>query len=311
MIFITSFSVLFPLFAKIGIGFALRQIGILTERSLRELNNMVFRVLLPVLLFSNLYKTDFSTIESFKLLWFSVILIVTSFSSYMIVIPKLISDNAKRGVLVQGITRSNFIFFGMPLATTLYGGTSVGIASLMVGVVVPLLNMTSVVALEYFRGNRPDYGKILRGILKNPIIIGGALGLVCTITGLRLPQALENLVFEIAGISTPVALIVLGGSVTFSSVHLNRKPLIIGVINRLIILPAIGITISVLAGFRDLELMLLLSFLAAPSAVSSFAMAQQMDGDADLAGQMVVFTTVFSLITLFFWLSGFMAFTNF
>jgi predicted permease len=220
MVFITSFTVLFPLFAKIGIGFALRHIGILTERSLRELNNMVFRVLLPVLLFSNLYKTDFATIESYNLLWFAVVIILITFTGYMMIIPKLISDNAKRGVLVQGITRSNFIFFGMPLATSLYGGTSVGIASLMVGVVVPLLNMTSVVSLEYFRGHRPDYQKILRGIITNPIIIGGALGLACTVTHIRLPEVLERLVFEIAGIATPVALIVLGGSVTFASVRM-------------------------------------------------------------------------------------------
>jgi predicted permease len=45
---------------------------------------------------------------------------------------------------------------------------------------------------------------------------------------------------------------------------------------------------------------------ASPSAVSSYTMAQQMDGDGDLAGQIVVFTTAISLITLFFWISGLM-----
>lgn len=308
MVFITAFSVLFPLFSKIALGFGLRQIKLLSEKTLREMNNIVFRVFLPILLFSNIYKSDFSTITSFDLLWYSVVSLLVMFGIYMFIIPKLVAENPKRGVLVQGICRSNFIFFGMPMAMELYGGTSAGIASLMVGVVVPLVNMTSVTALEYFRGHTPDYPKIIKGILKNPIIIGGLLGLLLSLVNLKLPVMIEDFIFEIANIATPLALIILGGSVTFSSVKSNIRPLAIGIINRLVIVPAVGLTISILVGFRGLELILLMSMFASPAAVSSYTMAQQMEGDADLAGQIVVFTTVFSLLTLFFWISGMMAF---
>jgi predicted permease len=143
--------------------------------------------------------------------------------------------------------------------------------------------------------------------MKNPIIIGGLLGLFFTLLQVKLPTMIENFLFEVADIATPLALIVLGGSVTFTSVRNNLRPLSIGIINRLIIVPAVGLTISILVGFRGLELILLMSMFASPAAVSSYTMAQQMEGDADLAGQIVVFTTVFSLITLFFWISGMMA----
>ncbi|MDD3822365.1 MAG: AEC family transporter [Sphaerochaetaceae bacterium] len=308
MVFLTAFNVLFPLFAKISLGYAVRHMGLLSEKTLREMNNLVFRLFLPLLLFSNIYKTDFSTITSYDLLWFAVLSLVVMFGSYMFLIPRVEQENHKRGVLVQAICRSNFIFFGIPMATTLYGGTSAGIASLMVGVVVPLVNMNSVIALEYFRGNTPNYPKILRGIIVNPIIIGGLLGLLCAFTGFKLPRFLEQFVFEIADIATPLALIILGGSVTFTSMKTNLKPLLIGVFNRLVIVPAIGLTASILIGFRSVELVLLMSMFASPAAVSSYTMAQQMDGDAELAGQLVVFTTVFSLVTLFFWISGLMAF---
>ncbi|MDX9938972.1 MAG: AEC family transporter [Sphaerochaetaceae bacterium] len=308
MVFLTAFNVLFPLFAKISLGYAVRHMGLLSEKTLREMNNLVFRLFLPLLLFSNIYKTDFSTITSYDLLWFAVLSLVVMFGSYMFLIPRVEQENHKRGVLVQAICRSNFIFFGIPMATTLYGGTSAGIASLMVGVVVPLVNMNSVIALEYFRGNTPNYPKILRGIIVNPIIIGGLLGLLCAFTGFKLPRFLEQFVFEIADIATPLALIILGGSVTFTSMKTNLKPLLIGVFNRLVIVPAIGLTASILIGFRSVELVLLMSMFASPAAVSSYTMAQQMDGDAELAGQLVVFTTAFSLATLFFWISGLMAF---
>ncbi len=307
MIFSTAFSVLFPLFAKMAVGYGVRRLKLLSERSLKEINNVIFRVFLPTLLFANIYKTDFSTITSFTLLWYAVLSLLLMVSFYMLLIPRLESENRKRGVLVQGICRSNFIFFGMPMAAALYGGTSAGIASLMVGVVVPLINVLSVVSLEYFRGNKPDVRNILKGIVLNPIVIGGVLGLFCAISGIRIPRILESVVFEIAEIATPLALVILGASVTFTSVKVNRRPLFIGVLNRLLIVPAIGITAAVLFGFRGLELILLMAMYASPAAVSSFTMAQQMDGDAELAGQIVVFTTALSLLTLFLWISLLMA----
>lgn len=307
MIFSTAFSVLFPLFAKIALGYGIRNLKLLSEKTLKEMNNVVFRVFLPTLLFSNIYKTDFSTITSFNLLWYAVLSLLVMVSFYMLLIPRMEPENARRGVLVQGICRSNFIFFGMPMAATLYGGTSAGIASLMVGVVVPVINVLSVVVLEYFRGNKPDGKKILKGIVFNPIVIGGVLGLLCAIVGIRLPKGLEGVVFEIAEIATPLALVILGASVTFSSVKLNRKPLAVGVLNRLVIVPAVGITIAILFGFRGLELILLMAMYASPAAVSSYTMAQQMDGDAELAGQIVVFTTALSLLSLFLWISLLMA----
>lgn len=147
---------------------------------------------------------------------------------------------------------------------------------------------------------------IIKGILLNPILIGGFLGLVCSLTSVRLPLAMERVLIEIADIATPLALIILGASVTFTSVKANRKSLILAVAGKLLIVPAVGVTISILAGFRGLELILLMSMFASPAAVSSYTMAQQMDGDADLAGQIVVFTTAFSLFTLFFWITSLM-----
>ncbi|MDD3928478.1 MAG: AEC family transporter [Sphaerochaeta sp.] len=307
MIFSTAFSVLFPLFAKIALGFGIRNAGLLSESTLRQVNNLIFRIFIPTLLFTNIYQTDFSTITSFRLLWFSVLSILVMNAFFMVFIPMIEPENRKRGVMVQGICRSNFIFFGMPMAVALFGGASAGLASLMVGVVVPMVNVTSVVALEYFRKKTPNVGMIIKGILLNPIVIGGLLGLAFSLASIRLPVIVERFLVEIAGIATPLALIILGSSVTFTSVKANRKSLILAVAGKLLIVPAVGVTLSILAGFRGLELILLMSMFASPAAVSSYTMAQQMDGDADLAGQIVVFTTAFSLFTLFFWITTLMA----
>ncbi len=307
MIFATTVTVLFPLFSKIGVGYLIRRLIPLSERSVTEMNAIIFRVFLPALLFVNIYQSDFGSIASFDLMLFSLVVLITIFVLLLIIVPRFEGQNSRRGVLVQGISRSNFIFFGLPMAQTLYGGTSKAVASLLVGVLVPVLNVISVIALEYFRGNKPNVKKIATSVATNPILIGGALGLACTVSGITLPRLVEGLLVEISEIATPLALILLGTSVTFSSVRQNRRVLAIAVVSRLLVVPMIGVGFALLFGFRSLELILLMALFASPTAVSSFTMAQQMGGDSALAAQIVVFTTVMSLFTLFGWISALMA----
>jgi predicted permease len=267
------------------------------------MNTIIFRIFLPALLFVNIYQSDFASISSFGFLLFSLAVLLTIFTLLLLLIPLVEGENPRRGVLVQGISRSNFIFFGLPMAGSLYGGTSRGVASLLVGVLVPVLNVISVIALEYFRGNRPDVKKIFKSVAVNPILIGGALGLLFAVLGITLPSPVEHFLVDISEIATPLALILLGCSVTFTSVKENRRALLFAVAGRLLIVPAFGVGLALLFGFRDLELILLMALFASPTAVSSFTMAEQMGGDSALAAQIVVFTTTLSLFSLFGWIT--------
>ena len=87
-------------------------------------------------------------------------------------------DNAKRGVMLQGMFRSNFVLFGIPISTTLYGDTAAGLASILIAVIIPLYNALAVVALEMFNGKKPSFFKILFGILTNPLILASAAGIL-------------------------------------------------------------------------------------------------------------------------------------
>ncbi|MFA5514561.1 MAG: AEC family transporter, partial [Sphaerochaetaceae bacterium] len=178
---------------------------------------------------------------------------------------------------------------------------------LLIAILTPLFNINSIIALELFKDEKTHHLKIIKNIVTNPIIIGGVLGLLFPLLNIKLPIFFEKFLADIASITTTLALIVLGAYVTYSSVKENFSLLLTGLLFRLIIVPFVGITISILLGFRGLELVLLLSIFATPTAVNSFALAQKLKGDVDLAGQLVVFSTTFSLITLFFWISSLMA----
>ena len=257
-----------------------------------------------MLLFKNIYSTKTSDVFDVRLIAFTVIAILCIFILGYFSVLFLSDDNSKRGVMLQGFFRANFAILGVPLVGYICGDKTSGLASLMVAVVIPVFNILAVVALERFRaGNtKLDVLKLLKGVITNPLIIGCVIGLIFFALGIKLPSVLERSVKDISSVATPLAIIILGSEFEFSDVKGYLKENVIVVMTRLIIVPLIIIPIAVWFGFRGEALACLLVIFASPIAVSSFAMAQQMDGDETLAAQVVAISSAFCLVTLFLWI---------
>lgn len=299
-----GFSVVFPLFLMMALGYLLRRLGWVNEDVLEPMNKISFQVFLPVLLFVNVYNSDFTQDFQPKLLLFAVSCVVVCFALFMLVIPLIEKQPERRGVLVQGIFRSNYILFGLPVTASLFGADKVGVTAILVAFIVPLFNLLSVVALEVFRAGRIDVIKILKGIVTNPLILGSVTAFLFLLTGIRLPAVLMKTLTDISAIATPLALIILGGGFSFSRLKGRWRGIFIGVLGRLIVVPILFLPIAVAMGYRGIELGSILTMLSSPTAVSSFTMAQQMGGDGELAGQIVVIGSITSIFTIFMWVSA-------
>ncbi|MEG0688652.1 MAG: AEC family transporter [Hungatella sp.] len=301
--FSLAFSVVCPLFLMMALGYFLRRIGLFSEDFLRQLNKLCFGVFLPTILFINVYDSDFSVSFQPRLVIFAILCVVAMFAVLMLLVPRFEKNNLRRGVMIQGIFRSNYILFGLPMAASLFGASKTGTTAVLIAFVIPLFNLLSVVALEFFRGGKADIKRILIGVITNPLILGALAAFAFLLSGIRLPHLLEQTVRDISKIATPLALIILGGSFTFSRLRPNRKHIVTAVSSRLLLIPLCFVTLSVALGFRGVELGALLAMFASPTAVSSFTMAQQMQADDELAGQIVVVGSLCAVITIFFWIS--------
>lgn len=299
---ILSFNIVLPIFLILSLGYILKKLKILDELTTKNMNSVNFKVFLPLLLFYNVYKTDLSVVFNPKLLIFSIISVILVFLLLFIIIPLLEKDNRKRGVIIQGIFRSNFVIFGVPVCEALFGQNATGVASMLIAVVVPLFNFLAVICLEIYRGGNINFKKIIKGIITNPLIIASIIGLFFIYFKIKLPTPIEKTINDISKIATPLAFILLGSSFTFSAFSVYIKQLSITILGKLIIVPGIVLYIAALLGFRNIELTCLLSVFASPTAVSSYTMAEQMDGDSILAGQIVVLTSIISIITVFLWI---------
>lgn len=299
---ILSLNVVLPLFLTMALGYFLKLIRMFDKSLLDSMNNLVFKAFLPVLLFSNIYKTNLDGALNTKLIIFAFFAVIGIFLIVTLLVPLMEKDNRKRGVMIQGMFRSNFVIFGLTVASAMYDESTVGIIAILVGIIIPTFNVLAVVCLEMFRGGKLNFKQLTKGVITNPLIIASVIGICFLYSGFKLPTAIENSINDIAKIATPLSLILLGGSFAFKDVKKYLKPMLITVIGRLAVVPGIVIPISVWAGFRGIDLLGLLLIFASPTAVSSFTMAQKMDGDSDLAAQIVVFTSAFSVLSVFLWI---------
>jgi predicted permease len=228
--------------------------------------------------------------------------VIILFLILYLIVPLIEKDNKKRGALLQGLFRSNFVIFGLPITESLFGSEKVGVAALLIAIVVPLFNVLSVLALETFRGGKPNFKKIFIGIIKNPLIIASCLGILTLILKVKIPTPVEKTINDISKLATPLSLLLLGATFKFDEIKKYRKQTTIAVLGKTILVPCIMLPICIMFGYRGVELTTLMIIFAAPTAISSFTMAQQMDSDSELAGQIVVFTSAFCVLTVFMWI---------
>ena len=292
-------EIMLPMLILLLLGWFLRKVNWLSGETAGSMNKLVFKLFLPVMLFNNMRAMSSAGTPDPKYLIFLFVSVAGIFAAAFVLVPKLVHDPAKQGVMVQGIFRTNFAILGIPLMESMFGEAGILVYSLAVPVVIPLNNVLAVVALSAPMGKTAGIKKILKDILTNPLIIACAAGAVCLLLNIRFPVIVEDSLNKIAGITSPLSLLVLGASLKWQGIRDNRNELLWTVLLKQLIIPAVMFTVAVLLGFRGAQLGVMIILFGAPCAVSSYPMASSMGGDGPLAASQVVLTTVFSMGTLF------------
>lgn len=296
-----SANAVLPMCLIMALGYGTRRLGWIRREEISAINKIAFRIFLPCLLYYNVYCSDLSGSFDPLLMAYAVGGVLLTFGlslGYTLLTEKL---PERRGVMIQGMFRSNYVIMGIPVATALLGADQLGTVSILIAVVVPLFNMLAVVVLEVFRGQKPKPLHILGQIVKNPLVIASALGILTLAAGIRLPHILERTIQNVSAIASPLQLFLLGAFFQFSGLKTYRRELVTVSAAKLIVSPGLFLGLGALLGFRGVAFVSLIGIFASPTAVNSFTMAQQMGGDAELAGDIVVTTSAVSILTMFLW----------
>ncbi len=301
--FQTALSAVLPLFVLMSLGVFFRKIGMLAKPTLNQLNTFGFRILLPVSLYYSIVTSDIKSVFDGRLLVFALIAQTLVMGISVLVAFPVEKTKKRRGALAHGILHVNFVIFGTFIGTAICGEGNLGGIPLLIATVVPAQNVLSVILLELLRENsRLSFKNVFGGVIRNPYVISALLGFATHLLPFGIPPVLLNIVRDVGRCGTPIALIVMGGLFNFGAIRGNLKPIAVGVVARLILVPLLMIPVSVAFGFRGAAMVGLMCIFIAPCATSSFSLASAMDSDADLTAQLVVFTSLGSLVTVFCWI---------
>lgn len=301
--FMIGFNAVMPMLIYMLFGQFFSQAGMIRQTSFQDFNKALFKILLPINLFTNIYKSDFQqSFNGYALAYIIVIALILYFILSM-VIPKFESDRRRHGVMLQGSVRANAILFGLPLGTSLLGEENMGMVTITLAIIVPFWNIMSVVGFSLYSEEKVSFKQMGKSIITNPMVIATIIGLFTILFNMQFPMFVDTTLTNINRMVSPLALMVMGGMFSFEKLKDVDKSLVFTVANKLIIFPLIGITLGAFLGFRGDAIISILIAFAGPTAVSSYAQAVAADGDGDLANQTVVFSTILSMVTLVFWIT--------
>lgn len=302
--FLIGFNAVIPMMLYMALGQFFARSGMIKQEAFGQFNRAIFSILLPLNLFSNVYNTSLDTEFTSLTLNYSIIFAVTAFIVLAIIIPFFEKDDTKRGVILQGAIRSNAILFGLPLGIALLGEENLGMVTIVLAIIVPVNNIFSVISFSLYGHESFSIKKLLLDVIKNPMVIFTLAGIVVAAFGFKFPLVIESTMNNLVRMTTPLALIVMGGTFNFGKLRYTSKSLFGTVALRLLIVPAVALFIAgYFLGFRGDDIIAVLVATAGPTAVSSYSQAVVAGGDADLANQVVVFTTLCSMFTLVIFIS--------
>lgn len=298
--FLRAVQVVLPMTMMVGIGVLFRIFKVADGPTMKKVDNMIFKVFMPMLSFYNIYKTDFTQLKTIGYILYGVVGLLLLFLGAMFIVPKFVKPVPTAAAYGQAMFRSNYLIFGAAVAESIYGEGNIGFVTLLGAVAVPMYNALAAILLEKARNGNASTKKLILAIAKNPTVVATAIGLIVNFTGIVLPDLVLGVAKDLAGLTTPLSFLSIGVTLTLGTVG-KKGYLVSSTLIRLIVIPAVFVTGAALLGFQGQEMCALLILFAAPTAVSSYPTAVAMGADGDFAAQMVAYTTIFCLPTIFLW----------
>lgn len=300
--FMFAVNAVLPLFVIMGFGYLIKQLRWLPDSFAEIFNRFCFDFALPCSLFRTTYSSNIAANFNPSLIGAMAALIVFELIAGALIFPIFVKDRKKLGTLIQSAFRTNAVILGLPLGRNLFGEANMLPITLVVATSVPLFNLLAVLVLSAYGdndGQKVTFMSFIKQVVKNRLIWGTVLGLGFSLLNIKLPDIVMTPVGDLAAVSGPLAMMALGAQFSFANARQNRVLNTMAVTLRLVVLPLIVVPVLALLGFRGAELGALFVISAAPVATSAFVMARSMGCDGDLAGEIVVLSTFFSVFTIF------------
>jgi predicted permease len=293
-----TFAVTGPIFILVLLGLGLKRWGFIDDTFVTMSSRLVFSLCLPVLLFTTITSIDMATTMALDVLGFSVAGTVLTFALSWLVALLWVRPRIDRGVFVQASFRSNLGVVGLALCANAYGKEGLALASLLMAAMTVIYNILSVVVLAYYNAARAiSWRGVLVDILRNPLIVAIVLALLVNFVQLPIPMVLKSTGAYLGSLALPLALLGTGASMNLKALRHSSSVTVLCLLLKTLLLPALITWLAWWLGYRDVNLGVLFLLFMSPTATASFIMVKSMGGNEALAANLIMTTTLVSLLT--------------
>ncbi len=293
-------NIVAPVFLLIALGYFIKRINVINENFVEITSKFVFSVSLPALIFMHISAIDLSKAIDLKQIGYIYLATILSFTIIWFVSIPFINEGKDRSVFIQGAFRSNFAIVGFAIISKMFGNEALGKSSIILAFILPLYNVLAVIALTVpmRKEKKLNHKETFFEILFNPLIIAVIVALPFSYFKIQLPSMIEITGNFLADVALPLALVGIGGSLNILNIKKASVLAFSSSSIKLIILPAVLTVGAYYFGFRDVDLGIVFTLFACPTAIVSFIMAEAMGANSKLAGNIVLISTVASVFTM-------------
>ena len=212
----------------------------------------------------------------------------------------------RSGSLIQSAGHGNLGYIGLPFALYILGDAGLVKAGIFSGFLMILQNVISTTALQAYATpgeSRTRPKSLFRQLLGNPVIVASLLGIGVSASGLSLPPVLHRTLNLLGGLASPMALLLIGASISFGAMRRELRPILSSLLIKLILLPAIGLSLYLFFDLPAADFLPGLILLACPTATVAYIMAKEFGGDTDFVVAAISASTLLSALSFFIWIS--------
>ena len=293
-------SVVAPVFIIIFLGMFLKQRGVIDEKFNAVTSKVVFNVAMPALLFQKLSSIPLSEIFDLHQVVFVAVALCAVFALAWLISFFICKNGSDQGAFIQGAFRGNFAILGFALIYNAFGTAALGNAAIVLAVIMPLYNVLSIVALivPLHKESAVSIGGTVKSIATNPLILAAVIGLPFSALQAPLHPIVVRTIDYLAGMTLPLALLGIGSSLSLKSVRGDRNLTAAAALFKLVLMPLLCTLTAIWLGFRGEQLGVLFFLFAAPTAIASYIMAEALGSNGRLAANIVLVSTLLSVLTI-------------
>ncbi|OEU63255.1 MAG: transporter [Desulfobacterales bacterium S5133MH16] len=298
-------TTIIPIFAIIILGWFARWKGFIPFEFLGPANRLVYYLAIPAMIFHAISKASLKARFDIKVLFITLLSVLAVFAVAWGV--GLVSRIRPRelGTFIQSSFHGNLGYIGLAVAYYSLGNEGFVRAGIIAGFIMILQNFLAVVVLQLNSANTsaPENKlSVVMRILGNPVILSAIGGIVFSLTGLRVPLVIDRSLDILSGLALPMALLLIGASLSFELMHLRMLRVLCSSFIKLFLLPGLGFILYRLFDVALQDYLPGLILLASPTATITYVMAKEMNGDTDFAVAALSTSTILSAVTFSLWL---------